>query len=78
MTGATVNVRYMVDDVDAAVEWYTKHLGFSLLSNVAPAFAESRWDRCGCCWQGRPVRPDAQCRMGPSPDPAVGTASIWS
>ncbi|HEY6603199.1 MAG TPA: VOC family protein [Xanthobacteraceae bacterium] len=36
----TVNVRYMVDDVDAAVAWYTKHLGFTLLSNVAPAFAD--------------------------------------
>jgi catechol 2,3-dioxygenase-like lactoylglutathione lyase family enzyme len=30
----------MVDDVDAAIEWYTKHLGFSLLSNRAPAFAD--------------------------------------
>src|SRR5262249_40538783 len=37
---ATVNVRYMVDDVDAAVAWYTKHLGFTLLSNAAPAFAD--------------------------------------
>jgi catechol 2,3-dioxygenase-like lactoylglutathione lyase family enzyme len=36
----TVNVRYMVDDVDAAVAWYTKHLGFTVLSNAAPAFAD--------------------------------------
>src|SRR6516225_10065033 len=36
----TVNVRYMVDDVDAAVAWYTKHLGFKLLTNAAPAFAD--------------------------------------
>jgi catechol 2,3-dioxygenase-like lactoylglutathione lyase family enzyme len=36
----TVNVRYMVDDVDAAVTWYTRHLGFTLLSNAAPAFAD--------------------------------------
>ncbi len=36
----TVNVRYMVDDVDAAVAFYTKHLGFSVLSNAAPAFAD--------------------------------------
>ena len=35
-----VNVRYMVEDVEAAVEWYTRHLGFSLLSNYAPAFAD--------------------------------------
>ena len=40
MPTATVNVRYMVDDVDAAVAWYTRHLGFSLLSNAAPAFAD--------------------------------------
>lgn len=38
----TVNVRYMVGDVEAAVEWYTKHLGFSLLSSYAPAFADVR------------------------------------
>ena len=40
MPTATVNVRYMVDDVVAAVAWYTSHLGFSLLSNAAPAFAD--------------------------------------
>jgi len=34
-----VNVRYMVHDVDAAVEFYTTNLGFSLLSKQAPAFA---------------------------------------
>jgi catechol 2,3-dioxygenase-like lactoylglutathione lyase family enzyme len=36
----TVNVRYMVDDVAAAVAFYTTHLGFTLLSNLAPAFAD--------------------------------------
>ena len=40
MPAATVHVRYMVDDVDAAVAWYTKHLGFTLLTNAAPAFAD--------------------------------------
>jgi catechol 2,3-dioxygenase-like lactoylglutathione lyase family enzyme len=35
----TVNVRYMVDDVRAAVAFYTKHLGFSLQADMAPAFA---------------------------------------
>jgi len=40
MSQASVNVRYMVDDVEAAVQWYTKHLGFSLLSKQAPAFAD--------------------------------------
>jgi len=37
---STVNVRYMVDDVEAAVAWYTTHLGFTLLSSAAPAFAD--------------------------------------
>jgi catechol 2,3-dioxygenase-like lactoylglutathione lyase family enzyme len=36
----TVNVRYMVSDVDAAVAFYTTYLGFTLLSNAAPAFAD--------------------------------------
>jgi catechol 2,3-dioxygenase-like lactoylglutathione lyase family enzyme len=35
-----VNVRYMVEDVDAAVEFYTKHLGFTPGTNAAPAFAD--------------------------------------
>jgi catechol 2,3-dioxygenase-like lactoylglutathione lyase family enzyme len=35
-----VHVRYMVDDVDAAVAFYTTHLGFTLLSSAAPAFAD--------------------------------------
>jgi catechol 2,3-dioxygenase-like lactoylglutathione lyase family enzyme len=36
----TVNVRYMVDDVDAAVAFYTAHFGFKLLSKTLPAFAD--------------------------------------
>jgi catechol 2,3-dioxygenase-like lactoylglutathione lyase family enzyme len=42
MPAATVNVRYMVDDVDAAVAWYTTHLGFTVRTNAAPAFADVR------------------------------------
>jgi len=37
---STVNVRYLVDDVDAAIAFYTERLGFSLLSSASPAFAE--------------------------------------
>ena len=40
MASATVNVRYLVNDVEAAIAWYTKHLGFTLLYNQAPAFAD--------------------------------------
>jgi catechol 2,3-dioxygenase-like lactoylglutathione lyase family enzyme len=35
-----VNVRYMVDDVDAAIDFYTTHLGFTVRSSAAPAFAD--------------------------------------
>src|SRR5262245_24710715 len=36
----TVNVRYMVHDVEAAVAFYTTHLGFTLISQTLPAFAD--------------------------------------
>jgi catechol 2,3-dioxygenase-like lactoylglutathione lyase family enzyme len=36
----TVNVRYMVDDVDQAVDFYTRVLGFEVISSAAPAFAD--------------------------------------
>ena len=32
-------VRYLVDDVDAAVAFYTGHLGFALEQQMGPAFA---------------------------------------
>jgi catechol 2,3-dioxygenase-like lactoylglutathione lyase family enzyme len=35
-----VNVRYMVDDVEAAVDFYTEHLGFEVRTSAAPAFAD--------------------------------------
>ena len=36
----TVNVRYMVDDVDEAIAFYTTHLGFEPLTIASPAFAD--------------------------------------
>ena len=36
---ATVQVRYIVDDVDAAIAFYTAHLGFKLEMHPAPPFA---------------------------------------
>ncbi|MEO3818452.1 VOC family protein [Plantactinospora sp. B24E8] len=34
------SVRYIVDDVQAAVDFYTTHLGFALNTSAAPAFAD--------------------------------------
>jgi catechol 2,3-dioxygenase-like lactoylglutathione lyase family enzyme len=36
---ATVSVRYIVDDVNAAVAFYTAHLGFKADMKPAPGFA---------------------------------------
>ncbi|GGL19491.1 glyoxalase [Sphaerisporangium melleum] len=33
-------VRYLVDDVQASVDFYTTHLGFTLNGSAAPAFAD--------------------------------------
>ncbi len=38
----TVNVRYMVDDVDEAIAFYSTLLGFELLTSAPPAFADVR------------------------------------
>jgi catechol 2,3-dioxygenase-like lactoylglutathione lyase family enzyme len=35
-----VSVRYIVDDVEASVAFYTTHLGFRLLTSALPAFAD--------------------------------------
>jgi catechol 2,3-dioxygenase-like lactoylglutathione lyase family enzyme len=36
---ATVSVRYIVDDVDAAIDFYAGHLGFEVAMHPAPGFA---------------------------------------
>ena len=40
MTDELAHVRYLVDDVQAAVDFYTTHLGFTLRSSAVPAFAD--------------------------------------
>ena len=35
-----VSVRYMVDDVDTAVAFYTTHFGFEVNTSFPPAFAD--------------------------------------
>ena len=75
---ATVNVRYLVDDVAAAVDFYTRHFGFTVLNAFPrvrrrparqPAPAAQR-----AAELGRPGRwPTA-----PNPGPADGTGSTSS
>ncbi|GAA0898476.1 VOC family protein [Virgisporangium aurantiacum] len=40
MTDNTVHVRYLVDDVQAAIDFYTTHLGFTTNTAFPPAFAD--------------------------------------
>jgi catechol 2,3-dioxygenase-like lactoylglutathione lyase family enzyme len=40
MTNGKVSVRYMVDDVDQAIDFYTRHFGFEPGHDASPAFAE--------------------------------------
>ena len=40
MADDLVNVRYMVDDVEGAVDFYTEHFDFELRFSAAPAFAD--------------------------------------
>ena len=39
-TDEMVSVRYLVDDVAASIDFYTKHLGFDVLTSAPPAFAD--------------------------------------
>jgi predicted enzyme related to lactoylglutathione lyase len=40
----TVNVRYLVDDVEAAIDFYTRMFGFVVLTDASPAFADVQRD----------------------------------
>jgi predicted enzyme related to lactoylglutathione lyase len=41
-----VSVRYMIDDVPAAMRFYTTLLGFTVEQDASPAFASGRTGRC--------------------------------
>ncbi|MGW3962634.1 VOC family protein [Amycolatopsis sp. NPDC005003] len=40
MSEQYASVRYVVDDVPAALDFYTTHLGFTVRMSAAPAFAD--------------------------------------
>ena len=59
---ANVTVRYIVDDVDAAIDFYARHLGFQEVMHPAPSFA----------MLSREI--SASCSAHPAGCPAVGQA----
>jgi catechol 2,3-dioxygenase-like lactoylglutathione lyase family enzyme len=68
-----VNVRYMVDDVEAAIAFYTEHLDFAVLSNMAPAFADVQRGNLRLLLSG------PQSSAGrPMPDGAVPGPGGWN
>ena len=70
-----VNVRYMVDDVEAAIAFYTTHFGFTLLTNQAPAFADIRRGNLRLLLSGPRARRVGRCPTGVSRRQVAGTAS---
>ena len=73
-----VSVRYMVDDVDEAIAFYTKILGFELLTHPGHRSQTSSAATSACCSPGRRAPPAGRCPMAPNPDPVAGTASTSS
>ena len=68
-----VHVRYMVDDVDTAVDFYTRHLGFAVRMSAAPAFADVVRGRLRLLLSG-----PASSAGRPMPDGATPSAGGWN
>jgi catechol 2,3-dioxygenase-like lactoylglutathione lyase family enzyme len=68
-----VSVRYMVDDVDAAIDFYTKHLGFTLRMSAAPAFADVARGRLRLLLSG-----STSSAGRPMPDGTVPSPGGWN
>jgi catechol 2,3-dioxygenase-like lactoylglutathione lyase family enzyme len=68
-----VNVRYMVHDVAASIAFYTEHLGFSLRTSAAPAFADVTRGNLRLLLSG----PRSSAGR-PMPDGAVPTPGGWN
>ncbi|WP_397569987.1 VOC family protein [Schlesneria sp. T3-172] len=62
---STVSIRYMINDVPAAIEFYTRHLKFILEQDASPAFASVSRDGVrlllsGKASSGRRAMPDGR------------------
>jgi catechol 2,3-dioxygenase-like lactoylglutathione lyase family enzyme len=68
-----VSVRYIVDDVERAVDFYTTHLGFTLRSQKLPAFADVVRGRLRLLLSG-----PASSAGRPMPDGRVPAPGGWN
>jgi catechol 2,3-dioxygenase-like lactoylglutathione lyase family enzyme len=73
MAETTVNVRYMVANVESSVTWYTRHLGFELLSSAAPAFADVKRGQLRLLLSGK-----TSSAGRPMPDGGQPVAGGWN
>ena len=73
-----VNVRYMVDDVDESIAFYTKHLGFDVLTRRRPRSRTSSEATCACCSPDPRAPRAGRCPMAPDRNQEAGTASTSS
>lgn len=68
-----VSVRYIVDDVERALDFYTTHFGFTVRSNAAPAFADVVRGRLRLLLSG-----PASSAGRPMPDGRVPAPGGWN
>ena len=68
-----VGVRYIIDDVPAAVAFYTKHLGFTVEHDASPAFASVVRDGVRLLLSG-----DGSSGKRPLPDGRTQAAGGWN
>ena len=68
-----VGVRYIIDDVPAAMRFYTTHLGFTLEHDASPAFAAVARDGVRLLLSG-----DGSSGKRPLPDGRKQTAGGWN
>jgi hypothetical protein len=66
---ATVSVRYIVNDIDAAIGFYTRHLGFSVQMHPNTCSPCSPAATCAWCsaFPGRPRRRPGNSRRHDAP-----------
>src|SRR3954449_5346205 len=68
-----VSVRYMVDDVEQALNFYTTHFGFTVRTNALPAFADVVRGRLRLLLSG-----PASSAGRPMPDGRVPAPGGWN
>ena len=69
----TVSVRYIVDDVERALDFYTTHFGFTVRSKALPAFADVVQGRLRLLLSG-----PASSAGRPMPDGRVPAPGGWN